>query len=48
MVVRKGVKRGLVVGRTFFLEIGRGNVCDRDDLLEQIKNYGYTRESVVK
>ena len=33
--------------RKFFLEIGIGDVCDRDDLLERIKNYGYTRESVV-
>ncbi len=33
--------------RTFFLEIAKGDVCDRDDLLERIKKYGYTRESVV-
>ncbi len=33
--------------RKFFLEIGKGDVCDRDGLLEQINNYGYTRESVV-
>ena len=33
--------------RKVFLEIGKGDVCDRDHLLEQIKNFGYTRESVV-
>jgi len=31
----------------FFLEIGRGEPLDRDGLLEQLKFYGYTRESVV-
>lgn len=33
--------------RTFFFEIGRGEHLDRDGLLERLKNYGYTRESVV-
>ena len=33
--------------RKLFLEIGKGEALDRDGLLERIKNYGYTRESVV-
>jgi len=33
--------------KNFFLEISRGDLFDRDGLLDQIKNFGYTRESVV-
>jgi len=33
--------------RRFFLEISKGDVCDRDTLIERIRKSGYTRESVV-
>lgn len=33
--------------KNFFLEISKGDLFDRDGLLEQIKYFGYKRESVV-